>query len=116
MTKNQNHEWHENRPEGGKRYYRAHFNGKIWEFQTTTPEDLDWPEMPEPTLEVWEALRDVLFRKYQRKRLNYKLLESVDQILVRVRAGDVAQPKAVKAEARSDQPSGWFRRSRRAGR
>ncbi|MBL9143128.1 MAG: hypothetical protein JNM99_05535 [Verrucomicrobiaceae bacterium] len=115
MTKNQVHEWHETRPEGGKHYFRAHFDGVRWKFSHTTPEDVDWPVIDEPELDVWEALRDVLFRKYQRKRLNYKLLESVDQILVRVRAGEVAQP-APKAEPQSDPKRGRFPQRRRGDR
>lgn len=115
MTKNQIHEWHETRPEGGKRYFRAHHDGRCWNFSTTTPEDADWPVIETPELEVWEALRDVLFRKYQRKRLNFKLLEGVDKILERVRNGQEAQ-SASKVAVQTDQPSGWFRRSRRGGR
>ena len=114
MTKNQAHEWHENRPEGGKRYFRAHFTGKVWTFATTTPDDVDWPKLETPELEVWEALRDVLFRKYQRKRLNIRLLESVDKILARVRAGEEAQPDAKVSEKKGPLSARSLRRKREA--
>jgi hypothetical protein len=34
-----------------------------------------------PTVETWLAARDVLFRKYQRKRLPLKHLQTVDAAL-----------------------------------
>jgi hypothetical protein len=34
-----------------------------------------------PTPEMWLALRDVLFRKYQRKRVPHKMVLRVDAIL-----------------------------------
>ena len=53
MTKNQVHEWHENREEDGKkRYYRAYWNSRAW-----------------------------VFRKYQRRRVPFRLLQNVDAIL-----------------------------------
>jgi hypothetical protein len=114
MTKNQVHEWHENRPEGGKRYFRGYYNGRDWRFATTTPEDVDWPDLEKPDLGVWEALRDVLFRKYQRKRLNFRLLDSVDKILERVRAGEEAQPGATAGEKKGPSSARSQRRRREA--
>jgi len=37
----------------------------------------------EVTNEVWEALRDVLFNKYQRRRCPWKLIEDIDKRLGR---------------------------------
>lgn len=114
MTKNQVHEWHETRPEGGKRYYRAHWDSREWRFTTTTPEDEDWLPVEKPELELWEALRDVLFRKYQRKRLHYRLLESVDKILALVREGkELPKPKVSERMSPSNER---FRQRRRGDR
>lgn len=114
MTKNQVHEWHETLPEGGKRYYRAHWNSREWKFTTTTPADEDWLPVEKADLALWEALRDVLFRKYQRKRLHYRLLESVDKILAFVREGK--EPPQPKAEEQTSPPNERFRRRRREDR
>jgi hypothetical protein len=81
MTKNQVHEWHENREDGKKRYFRAHWNSRNWQFRKTEPEDEDWVAVEKPSAQLWLDLRDVLFRKYQRKRVPYKLLITVDAIL-----------------------------------
>jgi hypothetical protein len=79
MTKNQVHEWHENRPEDGrKRYFRAYWNSKVWIFRKTDPEDEDWVLVDPPTPKLWQDLHGVLFRKYQRRRLPYRLLQMVE--------------------------------------
>ena len=44
-----------------------------------------------PNLENWEALRDVLWRKYQRKRLPFKHLESVDKMIAELRELEPAE-------------------------
>ena len=89
MTKNQVHEWHETRRNDDgtsyKQYFRGHWDGRQWRFSTTGPEDADWPPVEFPPPELWVALRDVLWRKYQRKRMNYKLIESVDKVLAGLR-------------------------------
>jgi hypothetical protein len=89
MTKNQVHEWHESRHDDDgkhyKQYFRGHYNGRDWRFETTGPADPDWLILDHAPLEVWEALREVIFKKYQRKRINYKLMESLDKILADMR-------------------------------
>ena len=34
-----------------------------------------------PPREMWETLRDVLWRKYQRKRCPWELIEAIDKLL-----------------------------------
>jgi hypothetical protein len=80
MTKNQIHEWHERIEDGRKQYIRAHWNSREWVFQLAHPDGEAWTPML-PNLETWLALRDVLFRKYQRKRLPIKHLQTVDAVL-----------------------------------
>lgn len=81
MTKNQVHEWHERRDDGRKRYIRAYWNSRSWEFRKTEPEDEDWVRIEKPPAELWLTLRDVLWRKYQRKKLPYKYVVQVDGVL-----------------------------------
>ena len=82
MTKNQIHEWHERREEDGRKlYYRGYWNSREWQLRILTPEVEAWQDIEKPTVEQWLSLRDVLWRKYQRKRLPVKFIEKVDEIL-----------------------------------
>ena len=81
MTKNQIHEWHERREDGRKLYWRGYWNSREWVFRVLEPEVVGWQDIETPTVEMWLALRDVLWRKYQRKRLPFKFIENVDAML-----------------------------------
>ena len=81
MTKNQVHEWHERREDGKKLYYRGYWNSREWRMGILEPEIEGWQPVEVPTPEMWLALRDVLFRKYQRKRVPPKMVLRVDAIL-----------------------------------
>jgi hypothetical protein len=81
MTKNQVHEWHERAEQGGRNYYRGYWDSRAWRMSRLGPDDEDWVNLDAPEAAMWHALRDVLFRKYQRKRLAIRLLDSVDAIL-----------------------------------
>lgn len=82
MTKNQVHEWHERDEETGrKRYFRGYWNSRAWTFAILEPGGLDWERVENPTPEIWLALRDVLWRKYQRRRVPFKFVQRVDAIL-----------------------------------
>ena len=77
MTK---HQW---RGEDGDgiRYWRANYHGGRFELYTKTDEDDGWGKLDPPSKENWEALRDVLWRKYQRKRCSWNLIAKVDKML-----------------------------------
>ena len=94
MTKNQVHEWHERTDDGRKRYIRAHWDSRQWRFTVLEPEAEDWMPVERPSVEDWQALRDVLWRKYQRKRIPYKFIERVDAMLAELGAG----PEPTEAE------------------
>jgi hypothetical protein len=81
MTKNQIHEWHERGEDGRKRYYRGYWNSREWTLRALDSDTGEWQDVPQPPVELWLALRDVLWRKYQRKRLPFRFIESVDDIL-----------------------------------
>lgn len=82
MTKNQVHEWHERCEETGRRrYIRAYWNSREWRFATLEPGADDWARVEQPSAGLFVALRDVLWRKYQRKRIPFKFVERVDAIL-----------------------------------
>lgn len=84
MHKNQAHEWHENRSReegGGKRYLRARWDSREWRFSLLEPEFEDWQRIEWPGIPEYQALREVLWRKYQRKRVPFKFVEGVDAVL-----------------------------------
>ncbi len=76
----ESHEWREN-TEDGVRYHRANHHAGRWTFQTTLKTDPDWETIPLPDKDHWLALRDILWRKYQRKRCPWKFIEEIDKIL-----------------------------------
>ncbi|MEY4482621.1 MAG: hypothetical protein RL693_73 [Verrucomicrobiota bacterium] len=77
----QTHEWRQRDDDNNLRYLRACWDSIKWHFFYTTKTMEDWAELPNPTLEDYEGLRDVLFRKYQRKRLPWKFVVDIDKFL-----------------------------------
>jgi hypothetical protein len=76
----ESHEWHE-RTEEGVRYNRANYHAGRWTFLTTLKTDPDWETVDPVPEELWRELRDILWRKYQRKRCPWKYIEDIDKIL-----------------------------------
>lgn len=95
MTKNQIHEWRERDDDGTKRYYRGYWNSREWTFAVLEPEADDWEKIEQPTLAVCKSLRDVIFRKYQRKRLPHKFVAHLDEIIEEMES---TQPEASAEE------------------
>ena len=74
----QSHEWRETDEYGELRIIRAEWDSRSWTFQVTTKKDTEWHTLEKGTLAEYEALRDVMWRKYQRKRLSWKFIEDLD--------------------------------------
>lgn len=74
------HEWNE-RTEDGKRYYRATHHAGSWRFQTTLQTDPEWETLETVSLELWLELRDMLWRRYQRKKCAWELIDKIDKML-----------------------------------
>jgi hypothetical protein len=79
------HEWRERNEEGRVRIVRAGWDGRRWNFTDTFKDAPDWNTLTNPPLEDYEALRDVLWRKYQRKRLPWRFIEDLDKFLEKFR-------------------------------
>ena len=77
----QTHEWRSRDEEGTVHIIRAEWDSRQWHFLTTTKKDPEWHDVTHPTLEHYEALRDVLFRKYQRNRNSWSYVEDLDKII-----------------------------------
>jgi hypothetical protein len=77
----QTHEWRERDADGVLHIYRAEWDSRDWTFFSTTKSDPEWYPVPHPQISHYEGLRDVLWRKYQRRRLPWKFVEDLDALL-----------------------------------
>ena len=82
----QTHEWRSRDADGVVHIIRAEWDSREWHFQVTTKKDPEWHDVPQPTLEQFEELHDVLQRKYQRNRNSWDHVEHVEKILAKMRA------------------------------
>ena len=76
----QRHAWRE-QTEEGVRFYRASHQSSSWTLQSQRKGEEDWQLHDPITREEWEKLREVLWRKYQRGRCPWKLIERIDKRL-----------------------------------
>ena len=75
------HVWRETTEEGEKREVRAvKFAGR-WKIQSKLKGDPVWTYHDKPTSTDLETLRDLIFRKYQRRRATYEDVQSIDRML-----------------------------------
>ena len=86
MAGHERHDWNEDTEEG-TRMYKAVYFAKEWRFATgmkgSRRVPVEWSDIHDPTTEQWQSLRDILFRKYQRKRCPWKFIEAIDKKLGR---------------------------------
>jgi hypothetical protein len=75
------HVWKTTTEEGEKREVRAEKFGKKWRLQAKLKHDERWTYYDDPLLEDLIELRDVLFRKYQRKHLSYEDVAAVEKMI-----------------------------------
>ena len=83
------HEWRET-IDGRVRIVRASWDARSWSFEETFKDAPEWTVLEKPTLENYEELRDVLWRKYQRNRVPWHMVETVDKIIEDLREANAA--------------------------
>ena len=77
----ESHEWSE-KTDGVKVYYRANFIGGRWTIMTTAMKrDPEWTDLREVPVDVWRELRDIVWKKYQRKRCPWERVADLDRII-----------------------------------
>jgi hypothetical protein len=81
------HTWKTTNDEGIKREVRAEKFAQHWRFQSQLKGEESWTYHDTPLLEDLIELRDVLWRKYQRKRLPYEDVAAVDELIRQRQAG-----------------------------
>jgi hypothetical protein len=75
------HIWTEKDDDGRKREVRATKFGGVWRFQSKTADEMNWTYYDVPLPDDLLKLKDVIARKYQRRRASAEDVESVDKLI-----------------------------------
>lgn len=75
------HIWTERDGQGSKREVRATRFGGMWRLQAKTAGDPDWTYYERPLREDLLALKEILVRKYQRRRASSEDVASVEKLI-----------------------------------
>jgi hypothetical protein len=75
------HIWTDRSQDGEKREVRATKFGGAWRFQAKTAGDVDWTYYDRPLLEDLLALKEILARKYERRRASAEDIASVEKLI-----------------------------------
>ena len=75
------HIWNSRDEAGRKREVRVTKFGGAWRFQAKYRDEEDWTYYDSPLLEDLRELRDIIFRKYQRRRASAEDFAAVDKML-----------------------------------
>ena len=67
--------------QGAKREVRATKFGGSWRFQAKTANDLEWTYYEHALLEDLLALKEILVRKYHRRRASAEDVTSIEKII-----------------------------------
>ena len=93
------HIWTDRNEDGKKREVRATKFGGAWRFQAKIAGDLDWTYYERPLLEDLLALKEILVRKYQRRRASAEDVASVEKLI----SDEMELPRrGVRSEQRAD--------------
>jgi len=82
------HIWTDRNPDGKRREVRATKFGGAWRFQAKTAGDLEWTYYERPLSEDLLALKEILTRKYQRRRASIEDVASIEKLIQRQRGND----------------------------
>ena len=75
------HIWTERDEHGSKREVRATKFGGVWRLQAKTAGELEWTYYERPLLEDLLALKEILARKYQRRRAASEDVATVEKLI-----------------------------------
>jgi len=82
------HIWKDRNQDGRKREVRATKFGGAWRLQAKIAGDLDWTYYDRPLLEDLLALKDILVRKYHRRRASIEDVDSIEELIQELRDYD----------------------------
>jgi hypothetical protein len=80
------HIWTDKDQDGRKREVRATKFGGAWRLQAKVVGDLDWTYYDPPLLEDLVTLKEILVRKYQRRRASIEDVASIEKLIQEQRA------------------------------
>ena len=83
----QRHTWRE-RSEEGLRLFRASYHAGHWKLESQLKGEEDWTAHDPMTAPEWRELREVLWKKYQRRRCPWELIERIDKRLESMAGGE----------------------------
>jgi hypothetical protein len=95
------HIWTDRNEDGRKREVRATKFGGAWRFQAKTAGDLDWTYYDRPLLEDLLALKEILVRKYHRRRASAEDVASIEKSIADEMEIGTPQP-GVRSTQRAD--------------
>jgi hypothetical protein len=75
------HIWTERNAEGQKREVRVTKFGGVWRFQAKCADESEWTYYERPLLDDLRTLKEVVFRKYQRRRASAEDVDSIEKLL-----------------------------------
>jgi hypothetical protein len=75
------HIWTDRNQDGRKREVRATKFGGAWRFQAKIPGDLGWTYYDRPLPEDLLTLKEILVRKYQRRRASIEDVASIEKLI-----------------------------------
>ena len=75
------HIWKDRNQNGRKREVRATKFGGAWRLQAKISGDLDWTYYDPPLLEDLLTLKEILVRKYQRRRVSIEDVASIEKLI-----------------------------------
>lgn len=73
--------WTETLEDGSVREVRAFKHAGNWSLKSRVKGEPEWTRHNPPLKEDLQSLRDLLYRKYMRRRCSIKAVEDVDQLL-----------------------------------
>jgi hypothetical protein len=82
------HAWTHRTEEGEKREVRAVKNQGRWRLQSKLKDEEDWTYYDVPMRSDLEELREILWRKYQRRRASHEDVLLADRMLADLSASD----------------------------
>ena len=82
------HIWTDRNDDGRKREVRATKFGGAWRFQAKIAGDLDWTYYEGPLLEDLLTLKEILARKYQRRRASAEDVASIRKLIQQQRGDE----------------------------
>jgi hypothetical protein len=82
------HAWREKDADGRKREVRATKFGGAWRLQSKAADDIQWTYYDVPLLDDLLKLREIIERKYRRRRASADDVASVDKLIKEQSAND----------------------------